>query len=174
MPEANSDFRSRRAGRRPGPGDRMLLVRRAAIVAVLAVALFPILWLFTTAYKPGKDIFATPPQLVFEPTLANFAGVFRYFDLWSLLQSSLIIALGSTALSLVIGVPAGYALARAKSPKAVWAAYAFLAVRTVPPIDPSPNKVPCGPRSTSTRSKSQARTSGLSGTVTPVNGRSFR
>ena len=64
----------------------------------------------------------------------NFASVFRYFDLWSLVKSSLIISIGSTVLSLLLGVPAGYALARAQNPRAVWVAYFFLLIRTVPPI----------------------------------------
>lgn len=112
----------------------LLALRRAAILLVLFIALAPILWLFSIAYKPAKEIFASPPQLLFTPTLANFASVFRFFDLGSLLESSLIIALGSTALSLALGVPAGYALARAKSRYAVWLAYFFLIVRTVPPV----------------------------------------
>jgi len=114
---------------------RLLLgLRRAAILLVLAIALAPVLWLFSIAYKPAGEIFASPPQLLFTPTMANFAGVFRFFDLASLLKSSLVIALGSTALSLLLGVPAGYALARAKSRYAVGLAYFFLIVRTVPPV----------------------------------------
>jgi multiple sugar transport system permease protein len=109
-------------------------LRRAAILIVLAVALAPVVWLFSIAYKPANAIFASPPQLLFTPTSANFASVFRFFDLWSLLKSSLVIALGSTALSLLLGVPAGYALARAKSRLAVGLAYFFLIVRTVPPV----------------------------------------
>jgi multiple sugar transport system permease protein len=111
-----------------------LALRRIAIVLVVAIALAPILWLFSIAYKPAKDIFASPPQWLFTPTLANFGSVFRFFDLRGLLQSSLVIALGSTALSLLLGVPAGYALARAKSRYAVGLAYFFLIVRTVPPV----------------------------------------
>ena len=111
-----------------------LAARRATIVVVLAIALTPIVWLFSIAYKPASDIFASPPQLLFSPTLANFSGVFRFFKLWNLLESSLIISLGSTILSLLLGVPAGYALARAHSPRAIWLAYFFLIVRTVPPV----------------------------------------
>ena len=111
-----------------------LLARRLAIVAVLTVALAPVVWLFSIAYKPVSDIFASPPQLLFSPTWDNFQGVFRYFNLWALLKSSLVIAIGSTILSLLIGVPAGYALARAESPRAIWLAYFFLIIRTVPPI----------------------------------------
>ena len=111
-----------------------LLMRRLAITSVLMVALAPIVWLFSIAYKPASDIFASPPQFVFTPTWDNFGSVFRYFNLWRLLELSLVISIGSTALSLAIGVPAGYALARAQSPRAIWLAYFFLIVRTVPPI----------------------------------------
>jgi multiple sugar transport system permease protein len=112
----------------------LLLFRRAAILVTLAIALAPVVWLFSIAYKPASDIFASPPQWLFTPTLANFESVFRYFDLWSLVKSSLVISIGSTALSLLLGVPAGYALARASSPRAIWLAYFFLIVRTVPPV----------------------------------------
>ena len=115
-------------------GGLTLLVRRMAIVAVLVVALAPVVWLFSIAYKPTSDIFASPPTLLFSPTWDNFSSVFRYFNLGALIESSLIIAIGSTALSLLIGVPAGYALARSTNPRAVWLAYFFLIIRTVPPI----------------------------------------
>ena len=118
----------------PDRAGTLLLARRAALVAILIVALAPIVWLFSIAYKPSSDIFASPPQWLFTPTLDNFESVFRYFNLWSLLKSSLIISIGSTLLSLLIGAPAGYALARAQSPRAIWLAYFFLLVRTVPPI----------------------------------------
>ena len=58
-----------------------LLARRLAIFAVLVVALAPVLWLFSIAYKPTRDIFASPPTLLFSPTWDNFASVFRYFNL---------------------------------------------------------------------------------------------
>jgi multiple sugar transport system permease protein len=113
---------------------RVLLAERAALVAILAVFLMPVAWLVATAYKPGRDIFSIPPTLFFTPTLDNFRGVFRYFDLFHLVESSLVISLGSAALSLLIGVPAGYALARARTRWAVAVAYFFLAIRTVPPV----------------------------------------
>jgi multiple sugar transport system permease protein len=107
---------------------------RGALAAIVALFLAPVAWMVTTAYKPAKDIFSIPPTFAFTPTLANFAGVFHYFDLPRLIESSLIISLGAAALSLAIGVPAGYALARAQSRWAIGLAYFFLAVRTVPPV----------------------------------------
>ena len=115
--------------------DRLLLiVRRLAICVVLVIALAPVVWLFSIAYKPTRDIFASPPTFLFTPTLDNFDSVFRYFKLGALLESSFNIAIGSTALSLLLGAPAGYALARSESPRAIWLAYFFLIIRTVPPI----------------------------------------
>jgi multiple sugar transport system permease protein len=113
---------------------RSLLVERSALIVIVGVFLAPVAWLISTAYKPARDIFSIPPSFLFTPTLANFRGVFHYFDLFSLLESSLVISLGSTALSLLIGVPAGYALARARSKWAIGIAYFFLAVRTVPAV----------------------------------------
>jgi|SRR5579883_1146205 multiple sugar transport system permease protein len=116
------------------PSASALLAERAALAVILAVFLAPIAWLISTAYKPARDIFNIPPTLSFTPTLTNFVNVFRYFDLARLIESSLIISLGATALSLLIGAPAGYALARARSKWAIGLAYFFLAVRTVPPV----------------------------------------
>jgi multiple sugar transport system permease protein len=109
-------------------------IERGALMAILAIFLAPAAWMVTTAYKPAKDIFSIPPTFAFTPTLANFMGVFHYFDLVRLVESSLIISLGAAALSLAIGVPAGYALARAQTRWAIGLAYFFLAVRTVPPV----------------------------------------
>jgi len=118
----------------PDDGALSLILRRLAILGVLVIALAPVVWLISIAYKPTSDIFASPPTLLFTPTWDNFRSVFRFFNLGALLESSLIIAIGSTALSLLIGVPAGYALARATSPRAVWLAYFFLIIRIVPAI----------------------------------------
>jgi multiple sugar transport system permease protein len=88
----------------------------------------------TTAYKPATALFAVPPVLLFAPTLDNFRKVLALFDIASLLKASLIIAAGSVLLSLLLGVPAGYALARARARWAIGIAYVFLGVRMVPAV----------------------------------------
>jgi multiple sugar transport system permease protein len=111
-----------------------LAAQRAALIGALLFFLLPIAWLFSTAYKPARDIFSRPPTLTFTATLDNFRTIFDYFNLPQLLQSSLTIALGSTVLALLLGVPAGYALARSGWRWAAALVYAFLAVRMVPPV----------------------------------------
>ena len=113
---------------------RRVALERTALALAVAMFLFPVAWLVTTAYKPGSAIFTSPPTLVFTPTLDNFRKVLGLFDIVGLLRSSLVISLGSAALSLLLGVPAGYALARARSRYAIGVAYFFLAVRMVPAV----------------------------------------
>lgn len=113
---------------------RHLLLQRIAIVAILLVLLAPVAWLIATAWKPRRDIFAIPPSLFGGVSLENFATVARLFDLPRLVWSSLVISLGSTALALALGVPAGYALARLESAWSDRVAVMFLAVRMVPPV----------------------------------------
>lgn len=111
-----------------------VLAERAATLLILIAFLLPVAWLVTTAYKPSDQIFSAPPKLTFTPTFEHFRDVWTYFDVWSLLRASLVISLGSAALSLCLGVPAGYALARAQWRYAPAMAYAFLAVRMIPPV----------------------------------------
>lgn len=110
------------------------LANRVTLVVVTVLLLLPVVWLFATAYKAPVDIFSVPPRLTFSPTLANFRGLFELFDVTGLVVSTLVIALGSAALALLIGVPAGYALARLDTGWAEALAYLFLAVRMVPPV----------------------------------------
>ncbi|MCM2394631.1 carbohydrate ABC transporter permease [Rhizobium sp. S95] len=113
---------------------RRIIVERAAVLAITVLFLLPVCWLIATAYKPSNQIFSVPPTLFFEPTLDQFRKAFAAFDVVSLVRSSLIISIGTTVLSLLLGVPAGYALARAKSRYAAGFAYFFLAIRMIPAI----------------------------------------
>src|SRR3954468_19122992 len=111
-----------------------LALQRGALACALLFCLLPVAWLFSTAYKPARDVFSHPPTLAFTPTLDNFRTIAGYFDLLQLLRSSLTIAVGSTALALLLGVPAGYALARSGWRWAPALVYLFLGVRMVPPV----------------------------------------
>lgn len=110
------------------------LLPRLAISVALAVFLAPVLWLFSTGYKSARDVLGYPPRLLFQPTLDNFRTLGTYFDLHQLTLTSLMIAGGATSVALLLGVPAGYALARSRARLAMAVAYLFLAIRMVPPV----------------------------------------
>ena len=113
---------------------QLVVLQRGAILFALLIFLAPVAWLFSTAYKPARDIFSFPPSFAFEPTWLNFEKVFQFFDVPQLVQNSLIISAGGTLLSLLLGIPCGYALARSGVRWAVGVAYFFLAIRMVPPV----------------------------------------
>lgn len=103
------------------------------IVTIIAF-LAPLVWLYTTAYKPGGDIFAIPPRVLFTPTSENFRVLFSLYDVPNLVWNSLAISIGTTVLALILGVPAGYALARSGWKHASTVAYALLAIRMMPRV----------------------------------------
>src|SRR5262249_27053042 len=100
------------------------------LVAWALITLFPIAWVFTSSVKSPEQIFEMPPKWIFRPTLHNFEVVLGLKIPTELetvtteqsgqlqtrfphyLLNSVIVALGSTALSLIIGAPAAYSLAR--------------------------------------------------------------
>lgn len=85
-------------------------------IAILALIffLFPIIWIFLTAFKIGDEFLHSPPIWIpHSPTLKSFAHVIKTGGLRSLMNS-LIISVSTTALSLVVGSLAGYGLARYK------------------------------------------------------------
>lgn len=106
-----------------------------AVILVIIFFMLPLFWLFTTAFKFGREAFAIPPKwLIFEYTLKNFQEVWQNSQITLFLTNSIIISAGATLLSLVLGVPAGYAIARSKSKLINGSSYFFLLLLMIPPI----------------------------------------
>lgn len=111
-----------------------MVAQKSAIVFAICVFLAPILWLILTAYEPSRAIQSAPPVLLFRPSLANFRSIAANFDLARLTLSSIVLSVGSTLLSLLFGIPCGYALARTRRRSAILLAYTLLAIRGVPTV----------------------------------------
>ncbi|HEV8552278.1 MAG TPA: carbohydrate ABC transporter permease [Casimicrobiaceae bacterium] len=107
----------------------------AVAVAVLAVWAFPVLWALLTSFKTERDVLAYPPKVVFAPTLANYADVlFGSSTILPNLISSFVVAGFTTVLTIVIAVPAAYALARLEFPAKRSTGFYVLATQMLPPI----------------------------------------
>jgi multiple sugar transport system permease protein len=74
---------------------------------------------------------AYPPRWLFRPTLANYEKVLIGGDFLTFTWNSLVIAAGSTAMSLILGVPAAYGIARYHQTRL---GVAMLAARMAPGI----------------------------------------
>lgn len=95
--------------------------------------MFPFLWLLHMSIKPDKDIFAFPPKLYFRPTASHYLSLWQTDFRRSFVNSALA-SVSSTILSLIIGVPAAYALSRASFKSEGKIALWILASRMAPPI----------------------------------------
>lgn len=107
----------------------------ALTILVVIFFMLPLFWLVTTSFKFGREAFAIPPKwLFFEFTWRNYTEVLETTKVGLFLTNSLIISAGTTILSLVLGVPAGYAIARSGSRVLNMSAYFFLLLLMVPPV----------------------------------------
>jgi multiple sugar transport system permease protein len=102
------------------------------VFGLLAIAV-PYLWILLTAFKRPVDAASVPPVLFSPTTLNNFAKLVddKYFN--SLVNSVIIAAL-TTASTLLLGVPAGYAFARGRFPGRTFLGGWLLFSRMVPPV----------------------------------------
>lgn len=81
-------------------------------VALCVPPVFVFCWMIMTGLKTGVQNIAYPPLFVFEPTFENFRAVFQQYDFLHFLWNSVIIASLATGISLLIGLPAAYSIAR--------------------------------------------------------------
>ena len=82
------------------------------ILLIVIPMLFPFLWMFMTSFKTQVDIIHWPPKIFFDPTLRNFNRVFGEQNFLLYLKNSSIIGITTITVSLIIGLPAAYSIAR--------------------------------------------------------------
>ena len=83
------------------------------LLVLCVVTLFPLFWMFSTAFKGPKDIFtATIELLPPHPTWENFPKAFQLQPVGSWFINSGITAVAITLGKLLVSVPAAYAFAR--------------------------------------------------------------
>ncbi|WP_309103320.1 carbohydrate ABC transporter permease [Microbacterium sp.] len=97
----------RRAGRRPPVITGLLL----GILCL--VMLSPFIWMTLSVTKPTDVAFANPPVLFgYEATFQAFVDLWETTYFADYLVNTLVVAVVSTVVALVIGIPAAYALSR--------------------------------------------------------------
>jgi multiple sugar transport system permease protein len=95
-------------------------------------ALFPLLWMLILSFKPDNEMFTT--TFIFTPTLSNFQAVFSKADFLGTLWNNLVVSCLAVALSLLVGVPAAYALGRFDFKGKEDIAFTFLSFKFAPEI----------------------------------------
>ena len=119
-----------------------MTARRIRIVVIAAISLvfllawvFPIVWSVLNSLKTDRDVLAYPPKLVFEPTLDAYRDVlYGSASILPNLVSSFIISIGTTIVTMLMAVPAAYALARLRFRGKKFAGFYVLATQMLPPV----------------------------------------
>jgi multiple sugar transport system permease protein len=72
--------------------------------------LFPLAWMIIITFKSDLQMFNT--TFIFKPTLENYTAVLIGTDYFKTFIDNLIVSSGAVIVSVIVGVPAAYALAR--------------------------------------------------------------
>lgn len=110
---------------------RMRFWLHVLVVALVVLILAPFVWLLRMSLQTNAQIFAFPPQLFFTPTLDNYAALWAT-DFRHSFVNSAVVSVASTLVSMVVGVPAAYALARMRA-RSNTLSLVILASRLAPP-----------------------------------------
>jgi ABC-type glycerol-3-phosphate transport system permease component len=102
------------------------------IAILLAMILFPLYFMATTAFKLEAEIYSELTWFPREPTLDNFVAVIYSFRIPVYLRNTLIVALTTTAIVVVISVLAAYSLTRLRFPGRAIMARGVLFVYLIP------------------------------------------
>lgn len=90
-----------------------------AVLMLISPAILVFLWMISLSLKNEVDNMAYPPVFIpSPPTLANFYDVFEKNDFLLYTINSIITSFSATGLALLVGVPAGYGVAKMRATRA--------------------------------------------------------
>lgn len=95
--------------------------------------LFPYIYVICCSFKPGADVIAVPPSFFPKKfTVENFVGLFSRMDVTTYLSNSLITALTSTIIAVVLGSLAAYAIQRSGAKLSIILVVLVLCLKMIP------------------------------------------
>jgi len=89
-----------------------------SVLVLVSPAILVFLWMLSLSFKNELDNTAYPPVFIpSPPTLANYVQVFKENNFGLYLWNSILVTGGAVVLGILVGVPAGYGIARGKAAK---------------------------------------------------------
>lgn len=114
-----------------GRSNRLLSgLRNSALILYALFALFPLLWMVLISFKHDRQMYDT--IFIFSPTLDNYRVLFSSGEYMGYFLNNVIVSVGAVLLSILVGVPAAYALARFDFKGKENLAFTFLSFRFAP------------------------------------------
>ena len=119
--------------RRSSAPQLVLTTAMAWLVGLLVF--FPILWMLLTSFKTEIDAFSSPPSfLFFDWTLENYTAVHERSNYLAHAWNSVVVALGSTLLAMVIAIPAAWSMAFSPTRRTRGILLWMLSTKMLPPV----------------------------------------
>jgi multiple sugar transport system permease protein len=106
----------------------------AANGAIVALFLFPLLWMIAGAFKSEGDLLSPDPVWFFLPVLDHWRFIFENWAVEHHLVNSAIISIATTAVTLTLGFPAAYGLSRFPLWRKDAILFDILSLKMIPPI----------------------------------------
>jgi multiple sugar transport system permease protein len=91
---------------------RLALVSGILLTITCVLMVFPFLWAALSSTKPTDVAFANPPVFAYSPTFTPYVDLWQTTDFYVYLTNTMVVAVISTLVALLIGVPCAYALSR--------------------------------------------------------------
>ena len=106
------------------------------ILVLLLFALFPLFWILLTSLKSQRDLFAIPPMFFFKPVSDHWTKVLVGSEFLRYYMNSLIIAISTVVVVMIVATMAAYGLERGSMGRKVKENLAFfiLSQRMMPPV----------------------------------------
>jgi ABC-type glycerol-3-phosphate transport system permease component len=102
---------------------------------IMLIWILPLIWSVFVSLKSEIEVLAYPPNIFFEPTLNNFKdAIFGSLSIVSELGDSFLIATITTIFTLLLSIPAAYALARLNLFGKKKLGFYVLATQMIPPM----------------------------------------
>jgi multiple sugar transport system permease protein len=120
-------------GSRARGGGRRRWFETVIALFIIAIFLFPLYWMVNISFQPGRDLVRIPPEwFPVDATLGAYRNAIAIEGRHLLV--SLVISLGTAALSLAIATPAAFAMAQLKTRLSRPVLFALLIGQMVPSI----------------------------------------
>lgn len=108
------------------------------VISIVLVIVLPFLWIIISSFSSKDELYSVPPHWIPQkPTLANYKVLLREVggaDFRRSVLNSLIVAISTMLICLIISTPASYAFARLKFPLRSTLFALFLILQMLPPI----------------------------------------
>lgn len=102
--------------RASGRSRRSSILLHGTLIGASLIAVFPLVWILLSSFKPKQWIQSSQITLIKEPTLANYQSLLNNTDFLVWFRNSVVVAIFTMIFGVAMSATAGYAISRFRFP----------------------------------------------------------